>query len=99
MLIGEKNKRNILLWVDQSRPPKTWGPQLFDFRRGSPSPRLSTSTLSVNGGRKGSNHPLSALTLQVESVRSLLDPKSRENATPDFEGATVVTFDEISSIF
>lgn len=32
-----------------------------------------------------------ATTVQVESLRSLLDPKRREDANPDFEGATVVT--------
>ena len=68
-----------------SSPTKNWGSQLFDFRRG-----MRPETLSKGWNFQRSNFPPASWNVQVESLRSLLDPKIH-GANPDFEGATVVT--------
>ena len=55
---------------------------------GTPSVRRRTFTLNTEAQIRAVPNFLTSE--EVESVRSLLDPKSGEDATPDFEGATAI---------
>eukprot|EP00434_Breviolum_minutum_P007726 symbB.v1.2.006815.t1/scaffold409.1/size210228/18 len=55
---------------------------------GTPSVRRRTFTLNTEAQIRAVPNFLTSE--EVESVRSLLDPKSREDANPDFEGATAI---------
>lgn len=89
-VIGQKQTDDQLGWIKVGRP-KTEVPNFLTSKEASAVHACRLPRCRTNG-EEGLQPPLSALTVQVESVRSLLDPKSREDATPDFEGATVVTW-------